>query len=307
MIEPRHLSRLPYFVAVVETRSFTRAAERLGITKAVVSQQVARLEAELGTGLLVRTTRRVEPTDAGRTLYERAAGILRQTQDAFDEIAQASSRPQGTLRIAAPADYGTIMVVPAVTAFLRRYPECTADLRLDDRLTNLLEGELDVSIRVGWLTDSSLRARRLGVFRQVLVGSPELGERLGGLSSPDDLTSLPFVANTVLSEPAVWSFAGPGGEEAVFHAKPTLAIDTTRAVHAALLQGAGISVLPDFVVSGDLADGRLVPVLPEWRLTDGGIHAVFPSARFRPPRVARFIELLAERIGADEAGRNARP
>ena len=162
MIEPRILSRLVYFVAVAEAQGFTRAAERLGITKAVVSQQVARLEEELGTSLLVRTTRRVELTEAGRVLYERGVSVLQEAQDAVAEVTQANSRPQGTLRVVAPIEYGTIMVVPAVTAFLKSYPECRADLRFNDRIVDILAGGIDVSIRVGWLADSSLHARRLG-------------------------------------------------------------------------------------------------------------------------------------------------
>src|ERR1700722_15593131 len=169
MIEPRILSRLVYFAAVAETQAFTGAAKQLGITKAVVSQQIARLEADLGTSLFVRTTRRVELTDTGRVLYERAVGVLQDAQDAIAETAQANSRPQGTLRIAAPNAYGTIMIVPAVTKFLSDYPDCRADLRFDDRIVDILAGEIDVAIRVGWLIDSSLRARRLGGFRQLLL------------------------------------------------------------------------------------------------------------------------------------------
>lgn len=296
MHQPRSLSRLTYFVAVVETHSFTKAAERLGLTKAVVSQQVAQLESELQTGLFVRSTRRVEPTEAGRALYERAAAILRQTEDALAEVAQASSQPQGTLRIAAPNDYGMIMIVPVVTEFLRLYPNCRADLRFSDRVVDIFDGELDLSIRVGWLADSSLKARRLGSFDQVLVASPILKRHLKKIASPDDLAGLPFVANTALPEPSNWKFSERKGGAVTFQASPVLAIDTTQAVHAAILQGAGISVLPDFTVADDLAAGRLVQLLPNWRLPAGGIHAVFPSAKFRPPRVAKFVDLLSARM-----------
>ncbi len=296
MIEPRYLSRLPHFVAVVETRTFTRAAERLGVTKAVVSQHIATLEEELGTALLVRTTRRVEPTEAGRVLYARAAEILRLAQDSFAEVTEATHRPQGTLRIAAPNDYGTIMVVPAVTEFLRRYPACRADLHFNDRRMDLLDGELDASIRVGWLVDSSLKARRLGSFNQVLVASPRLRDAVDKVSAPQDLRTLPFVANTALPDPTSWLFSRPDGSKMVFQAEPSLSIDTTQAVHAALLRGAGISVLPDFSVEADLVAGRLMRVLPDWALPTGGIYAVFPSARFRPARVTQFIDILIENI-----------
>src|SRR5271168_487876 len=160
MSDHRHLSRLAYFAAVVETRGFTRAGERLGVTKAVVSDQVSRLEAELGTTLLLRTTRRVKPTEAGLTLYARATTILREAQDAFAELSLARAAPQGTLRVTAPIDYGALTIVPAIAEFLRQYPDCRAELRLSDRIVDLSEGELDLAIRLGWLADSSfLHAR----------------------------------------------------------------------------------------------------------------------------------------------------
>jgi len=303
VIEPRLLSRLAYFVAVAETQAFTRAAERLGITKAVVSQQVARLEEELETTLFVRTTRRVELTEAGRVLLERAVVMLQGAQDAIAEIAQSNTRPQGTLRVVAPTEYGTIMVVPAVAEFLMKYPECRADLRLNDRIVDILAGEIDVSIRVGWLTDSSLHTRRIGTFQQLCVAPPRFAAELKKLRSPKDLSSLPFVANTALPNPDTWTFRDARGTEAIFHAVSRLSIDSTRGVHEALLSGAGVSVLPDFVVSNDVASGRLLQALPKWHLPEGGIHAVFPAARFRAPRVAAFIELFASMVGAPKRPR----
>lgn len=296
MIEPQTLSRLVYFVAVAETQAFTRAAARLGITKAVVSQQVARLEAELGTSLFVRTTRRVELTDTGRSLYERAVGALQEAQDAIAETAQTNSRPQGILRIVAPDAYGTIMVVPAVTKFLADYPDCRADLRFNDRIVDILAGEIDVAIRVGWLSDSSLRARRLGSFKELVVASRRFAARLKGVDSPDGLDALPFVGNTALPERGGWSFVDGAGGRTTFNQTATLSADSTGAVRAALLAGAGFSILPDFMVAEDIAAGRLVHVLPQWQLPEGGIYAVFPSARFRAPRVSAFVELLASMI-----------
>jgi DNA-binding transcriptional LysR family regulator len=300
VIEPRILSRLVYFVAVAETHAFTRAAQRLGITKAVVSQQVARLEAELGTSLFVRTTRRVELTEAGRNLYERMVGVLQGAQEAVAETAQASSRPQGTLRIVAPSAYGVIMIVPAVTKFLGSHPNCRADLRFNDRIVDILAGEIDIAIRVGWLTDSSLHARRLGSFQQFLVASRQFASQLEKIKAPKGLAAIPFIANTALPEPKTYSFTNRTGVRATFAGTATLAVDSTRGVLAALLAGAGFSILPDFMVREDIAAGRLVHVLPQWLLPEGGIHAVFPSARFRAPRVTAFVEVLASMIRASE-------
>ena len=156
-----NLNRLVYFTAVIDTGSFTAAAARLGITKAVVSQQVARLEDELGTTLLVRTTRRVEPTEAGRAFHARCVVILRESEDAFVDIGRAAESPTGTLRLTAPFDYGAAVVVPALAEFTRRHPTCRAALSISDKTLDLASGQLDMAIRVGWLEDSSFVARRI--------------------------------------------------------------------------------------------------------------------------------------------------
>lgn len=187
-----NLNRLAYFAAVVDAGSFTRAAERLGITKAVVSQQVARLERDVGTTLLIRTTRRVHPTEAGRTFHARCLQVLQQAEDAFDELAQAAAEPTGTLRIAAPNDYGTSAVVPVVAAFSTRYPACRVELTLGDETIDLASGGMDVAIRVGWLADSSLQARRIGIFRQFMVCGAEFAGRFRA-GEPKGLAGLPFV------------------------------------------------------------------------------------------------------------------
>lgn len=287
-----NLNRLAYFAAVVEAGSFTRAAAVLGITKAVVSQQVAKLEEEVGTTLLLRTTRSVQVTEAGRSLHARCAVILRESADAFDELAQGVVAPRGTLRIAAPFDYGSTVVVAVVTELTQQYPDLDVVLKLSDRETP--QGESDLAIRVGWLKASSRQTRRVGTFQQWLVCAPELVKRLSGVRKPEDLAELPFVANAALPEPLVWRFTRERAGQRMVRMRSTIATDATPAVLAAVLAGAGLSVLPDYVVAREVAAGRLCHVRPEWQLRSGGIHVVFPAARFRPPKVTRFVERLIE-------------
>jgi DNA-binding transcriptional LysR family regulator len=300
-----NLNRLAYFTAVVDTGSFTAAAARLGITKAVVSQQVARLEEELGTRLLVRTTRRVEPTDAGRAFHVRCVVILRQSEDAFVEMGRGAESPTGTLRLTAPLDYGTAVVVPALAEFTRRYPACRAELSLSDKTIDLASGQLDMAIRVGWLEDSSFVARRIGSFQQFLVCAPSFAGALSRVRKPEDLQALPFIANTALRKPLDWKFSRPNAQPRAVRGRSTFAIDTTPAVHAAVLAGAGLSVLPDYVVHADVALGRLLHVLPGWSLPTGGIHAVFPAARLRPAKVSAFLDLLTDQEKRTEAASSA--
>ncbi|WP_042692944.1 LysR family transcriptional regulator [Azospirillum sp. B506] len=295
MSDPRHLNRIAYFAAVVETGSFTAAADRLGITKAVVSQQVARLEEEVGASLLVRTTRKVRPTEAGMAFHRRCVVILREAEEAFGELAESAAAPSGLLRLTAPFDYGVAVVVPAIAAFTAAHPACKADMVLSDQSLDLVGGTLDLAIRVGWLADTSLQARQFGSFRQLLVGTPDLAGRIGDGGRPEDIAALPFVANTALRNPLLWQFTGPTGEARMIAARTAIAFDATFAVREAVRLGAGLSVLPDYCVADDLASGRLVHILPGWTLPSGGIHAVFPAARFRPTKVRAFLDFLTER------------
>lgn len=289
-----NLRRLAYFVAVVDTGSFTAAAERLGITKAVVSQQVARLERECRTSLLVRTTRRVRTTELGQAFYQRCAAILRDTDDAFDALTDTAAEPSGLLRLTAPLDYGVRVVVPAITAFTRRYPACKVDAILSDQTLDLMTANIELAIRVGWLAESSLQARKIGAFRQLLVAPSTMAAQLARIASPQDIATLPFVANTALRDHQRWQFAHATHAPQSVEVQPGVFLDATLAVREAVCQGAGISVLPDYVVADDLAAGRLLHVLPQWQLPSGGIHAVFPATRFRPAKVRAFVELLLE-------------
>ncbi|MDO5658432.1 MAG: LysR family transcriptional regulator [Paracoccus sp. (in: a-proteobacteria)] len=286
-MQPVNLNRLSYFVAVVETGSFTRAAQRLGITKTVVSQQVARLEDELRTALLSRTTRSVTPTEAGRLLHARSARILQDAGDALGEIAQGNAAPSGHLRVAASNDYGAQVIAPVAAAFTRRYRDCTVELILSDSRLDPVAAQIDLSIRAGWLEDSTLQARRIGSFRQLLVASPDIPAPL----TPEDLPERPFIANTALRDPLTWRFAH-AATVANTRLSAVLTANTTTATLAMALAGGGMAVLPDYVVTDHLRLGRLIHLLPDWTLPEGGIHAVYPAARFRPPKVTAFVQML---------------
>jgi DNA-binding transcriptional LysR family regulator len=288
-----NLRRLAYFAAVIETGTFTAAAARLGLTKAVVSHQVARLEQEFRTSLLVRTTRKVQATEAGQAFYQRCTIILHEAEDAFRELSEAAAEPSGTLRLTAPFDYGISVVVPTIVAFSRRYPKCKVDAVLSDQTLDLMSGNVELAIRVGWLAESNLQARKIGTFRQLLVASSGLQSQIERLTGPEDLAQLPFVANTALRDPLRWNFSFNEFERRHFSAQAAIFLDTTLAVREAVREGAGISVLPDYAIGDDLGSGRLIPVLSQWRLPTGGIHAVFPTARFRPAKVRAFVDILA--------------
>lgn len=291
MARPPNLNRLAYFAAVVEAGSFTAAARRLAVTKAVVSQQIRRLEQDVGTALLIRTTRQLLPTDEGRNFYRRCAQVLQQAEEAFQELGQETDRPSGTLRITAPYDYGGTVLAPAASRFIKLYPSVRVELRLTDVRLDLIAERIDIAIRVGWLKDSSLQTRRIGSFRQLLVGLPEFAPLI---ETPDMIGAVNWVANAALSDPLDWEFEDRAGRLVAVRAHSGISTDTTLSAHACVRAGGGISILPDYLVREDLKLGNLVHLLPEWSLPEGGIHAVFPPSRFRPAKVRAFLDVLAD-------------
>lgn len=291
--ETRNLKRLSYFAAVVEAASFTAAAERLGVTKGVVSQQVARLEADFETSLLVRTTRKVLPTPAGHALYARCLKILREAQEAFEELTEGAVAPSGSLRLTAPLDYGMAVVVPAAASFVDAHPACRVEVLLKDQLLDLAEHNLEMAVRVGWLANASVQARRIGTFEQVAVAAASLIERQGAPEQPADLARWPFIANLALSAPLAWTFKR-GDDLRQVTLSSSISLDATMAVQSAVALGAGFSVLPDYAVADDVAAGRLVRLLPDWGLPPGGIHIVYPASRFRSARTRAFANALLQ-------------
>ncbi|MEX3998787.1 LysR substrate-binding domain-containing protein [Paraburkholderia sp. EG285A] len=290
-----NLKRLAYFAAVVETGSFTKAAEQLGITKAVVSQQVARLEREFQTTLLTRTTRRVHPTDAGAAFYGRCATIIREAREAFAELSHAAMEPAGTLRMTAPFDYGVSVLVPAIAAFIERYPRCKVDVKLTDQTLDFVDSDIELAIRGGKLLDLNHQARQIDRYRQLLVAASSWKKKLPRAAAPHEIAHAPFVANTALRESLKWEFTDSAGSRQTVTFQSAVHFDATLAVKEAVCSGLGISVLPDFSIKDDLANGRLIQVLPMWSLPAGTMHAVFPAGKFRPAKIRAFVDLLLER------------
>lgn len=296
-----NLNRLAHFVAVVDTGSFTAAAERLGVTKAVVSQHVARLEQEVQATLLIRTTRRLTPTEAGAAFHRACTTILTQAEEAVARLTESSDTPTGTVRVTAPFDYGTTILAPAAATLCQRHPGCHADLVLTDRSLDLVAEKLDLAIRVGWLTDSSHQARRIGGFRQIPVAAPALVDGLD-LRHPGDLLALPWIAQSTLRAPLRWGFGHPSGDHATIEASAAITANATPAVRSCVLAGAGVAVIPDYLVMTDIRAGRLRHLLPDWTLPEGGIHAVFPSARYRSGIVRALVDLLIRAPQMGEPG-----
>lgn len=290
-----NLNRLAVFAALVRAGSFTAAAEKLGMTKSMVSQHLARLEKELGVSLLLRTTRRMVLTEAGAAFHADCETLLADAEAAIRRVGADRATPSGTLRVTAAGDYGPAVVAPALASFVRRFPQVRAELVATDRIADPIAERFDVAIRVGWLRDSSLRATRLAAFRQRLVAAPAHLDEHGTPRRPEDLARQSWVELTALASPLRWTFTAADGARRVVRMRATIQANSTLAVRALLRAGAGYSVLPDYLADEDVQAGRLLHVLPRWRLPDGGIHAVYPD-RQPPAKVRAFIDHLREAL-----------
>ena len=282
------------FACVVEHRSFSAAAESIGVSKATVSKAIARLEASLGTTLFHRTSRRLSLTDSGAALAERAARILSEAQAAEEVARSAATAPKGLVRIAAPITFGIRYVAGAVADFLAAHPGIEIDLRLSDARVDIVADGFDVALRIADLPDSSLRARRLAPVRVRVVASPAYLATHGTPAHPAELAGHACFgyANAI----GTWHFRHPTGEEAAVRPRGPLVTDNGDAMLPALSAGLGIARLPDFIVDADIAAGRLIEVLPDWSSAAIALHLLTPPSPLRPARVTAVVDFLAERF-----------
>ncbi|MES2364092.1 MAG: LysR family transcriptional regulator [Pseudomonadota bacterium] len=287
------LRQIQAFVAVVQSGSFVKAADKLGTSKAVVSRLVLELEAQLDTRLLNRTTRRQSLTEAGTDYFERCRKVLDDLAEANLAASAGTARPVGRLRINAPVSFGNLCLAPLWGVFLQRHPDVTLDVTLSDRVVDLVDEGYDLAIRIARLPDSSLVSRQLASTRVVLCASPAYLERQPALSRIEDLAAHPVIAYSYWSGGDAWAFEGPDGPvEVVTQAR--LRSNSGDTCLAAALTGQGLILQPDFIVGPDLKAGRLLEVLPQYRAPTLAIHAVYPSRQHLSVKVRRMVEYLAE-------------
>ncbi|HEX7338841.1 MAG TPA: LysR family transcriptional regulator [Rhodanobacteraceae bacterium] len=291
---PVNLNRLAVFVALIRAGSFTAAADDLGLTKAMVSRHLAQLERELGVSLVTRSTRRMALTEAGQAFHADCVRILDETDQAIARAGAGRDVPTGTLRLTASVNYGITVIAPALAKFLRRYPDMRADLVLDDASRDLIGDRFDLAIRGGPLADSSLHARQLDTFQQWLVAAPCHLKARGTPQHPRDLAAHPAVVLGSLRSPRRWTFTARNGHTQRVDLSAAAQVNSAAAMHAMAMAGAGVAVLPDFMVRADVAAGRLTRLLPHQRLPAGSFHAV--HAANPPAKVRAFVAFLVDEL-----------
>ncbi|GLQ92068.1 LysR family transcriptional regulator [Dyella acidisoli] len=289
-----NLNRLAIFVALVRAGSFTAAAAQLGMTKAMVSQHMLRLERELGVTLIVRSTRRMALTEAGAAFHADCVPLLEQAEAAIERVGDQRSTPAGTLRLTTSTDYGTAVVAPALAEFHRLHPRVQVDLVINDQISDLIAERFDLAIRIGWLRDSNLRATRLGNFRQLLVAAPAYLAEHGVPRRPEDVAMHGWIAMSALVTPLRWTFTR-GRTRRVVRMRQVMQANNAAAIRALVLAGAGLSVLPDYLAEDDIQAGRLQVLLAQYQLLEGGIHAVYPDPQ-PPAKVRAFIDFMRDRL-----------
>ena len=282
------------FACVVEHRSFSGAAAAIGVSKATVSKAIARLEAQLGTALFHRTSRRLTLTDSGTSLAERAGRILAEAQAAEEAAIDSAKAPSGLVRIAAPITFGIRFVADAIADLLAEHPGIQIDLRLSDARVDIVADGFDIALRIADLPDSSLRARRLAPVQARVVAAPAYLAQHGTPRHPADLAhhACFLYANAI----GAWQFRKADGEEAAVRPAGPLITDNGDAMMPALLAGLGIARLPDFIIDRELADGRLVEILADWSPMNIALHLLTPPSTLRPARVELVIEFLSQRF-----------
>ena len=292
------LQAMQLFTRVVDTGSFTAAAEQLGISRALASKLIQNLEDSLGVRLLNRTTRRLSLTESGQNYYQRVSDVLSRLSEAEAEATELQIDPRGRLRISAPIPFSTVHLAPAIAEFQRLHPRVEFDLNLNDRRVDLVEEGFDLAIRISQLADSSLMARKIAPCRMVAVASPEYLAEHGEPEKPADLARHECLRYTLTSNSEAWEFEREGSSISVpAHAR--MAVNNGDFIAAAAAAGIGIARLPTFIVADYLRSGRLRRILSSWTLPPIAVYAVYPKTRTLPAKTRRLIDFLVERFGPD--------
>ena len=289
-----NISDLMVFTRAVRGGSLSAAARELGMSLAVASKRLQRLEDQLGVRLLNRSTRQLGLTDEGEQYYHYCVRVLAELEEGEELVTLGSKEPKGNLKVTVPAAFGRLHVAPLVPDFLARYPAVRLTLHLTDSLVDIIDQGYDLAIRIGELKDSSLVAKSMGVDRRVVVATPSYLARHGAPQTPMELAG----HNALLfAGTDHWGFKGPGGEQVQVKVSGNLDTNNCDALREAIFADLGLALRPLWDVWQDLRDGRLVRLLPSYIPPAYPINAIYPSRRLMPKKTRIFIEHLLQRFG----------
>ncbi len=285
------------FTRVVDEGGFAAAARRMGLSRSAVNRVVIALEDDLGTQLLLRSTRKVTPTETGLAFYDRAVAILSELDEAVSSVTELQEHPKGNLRINAPMSFGTMHLSALVADFMRAYPDVHVELVLNDRFVDPIEEGFDVTLRIAEDAPStSLIVRNIAPARRVLCASPKYLEEAGEPKEPRELRQHRCLHYGYLDSGSQWRLTGPGGDR-TWPINCVMWSNNGETLRDAAVRHLGIALSPTFIVGQALQDGQLITVLPEYSPPDIGLSAVYPRHRHLSAKVTLFVDLLIERFG----------
>ena len=287
------------FIRVVETGSFSKAAQEFGITQPTATKAIAATEQRLGARLLHRSTRGVTPTEVGALYYDKCKLIARELDEADNLATLLQSRVGGTLRVSTSVAFGRRAMVPLVLRYMRKHPDVAVDLSFDDRYVNLVEQGVDLAIRMGRLADSTLGARYLGTNPWLMVAAPEYLDRQGTPKGVADLAQHACVVYSSVQGDDRWTLKTPAGDEAAVAVRGPMRSNNLSAVLAAACAGMGLAVLPWYVAREALVDGSVRQVMADHGVPAQDIHGVFPSPKLVPLKVQNFIAFLQQELSGE--------
>lgn len=292
------LTSMEIFARVVETTSFTAAAEQLGLSRAAASKRIQQLEADLGARLLNRSTRQVAPTEVGRAFYERCLRVLSEASDAEEFVRQLQDEPTGRLRISASQSFGAMHLGPALSKFLKRYPEIEISVSLNDRIVSLFEENSDVAFRISRTVSPNLTGHRISPIKICLVCSPGYVAENGAPQRPEDLTKHSCLHYGNLVTGNTWAMREATGEKRIPIVSRFQSNNGDILMEAAMA-GLGITILPRFMVWSALAEGDLVTVLDDCGPPDLSLFAVYPSSSPPSAKIRMLVDFLSEQFGPE--------
>lgn len=296
------LNDIAMFVQVVRCGSFAETARRLGLPSNTVSRRIQQLEAQLGTRLMQRSTRKLTLTSAGQAFHERCAGAVDGLVEASQELVMGSQEPSGLVRVAATADFFDFFPMEWVADFLAAHPLVRLDFVLSDAKVDLIAEQIDIAFRGGPLRDSGYVGRQLlGARSDGMVASPAYIAARGAPGTLQDLANHDCVTSAHPSGRTTWRLTGPDGVEEEVQVAGRFSGNTAQSLRKATVAGLGIALLPPTMARLDVQAGLLVPVLPEYQRTSHGLSVLYPSRRHLPLAVSAFIGLVMEKLSEVEA------
>ncbi|EOG8149058.1 LysR family transcriptional regulator [Citrobacter werkmanii] len=297
MIKTERIDRVELmrtFVRIVEAGSLSAAAKQMGTTQATVSRRLQSLETLLGVKLIMRTTHAMKLTDDGERGYQHAKNIIDAWLALEDGLNVTEDEPVGTLRVRAPHAFGQQQLLEPLLQFLSRYPQLSVEWMLNDKTVDFLSDNIDCAIRVGAEVDPATVSVLLAEVPRSMVASPVLLEQYGEISHLEQLSALPWIAVNTFFQHSVSLLHQARNEPVTLTISPRLSTDSIYVARNAALAGLGVTIVSSWMVEEDIANGRLVMLLPEWRAASLPVHLVYPWARYYPTRLRKFLALMKD-------------